>query len=392
MVPARFLNVDEAHRRFHPALVARFARGLSETDTSGDAIVAACAALPGGSGMRAVEQWFDGAAAPTEAGLAALLATIEEVPSWVDWGRIDRGSVALWRGGAWTGLALNCASLAAGYRSAAAVKPLVFTGRLVHMAYRRTQETARWMFAATSPGGLRRDAPGFRETIRVRLIHASVRRRILAAGDWRPEEWGAPINLTDTAYGIAGEFSTVPLTAMRDAGLHYTQEERDAIQHLWRYVGHLLGVPDPLLASNEAEALQICALKDLTDTPADDDSRRLVHALIEHGTPPDLIMPEPVARLLGRTVAPLLYGVTRHWAGDQVADELALPDTPLKYLVPALRPAVRVAERIRRLGLRDDARLAARTLATFEGVLEAGHAPTGVVPVEQAGVPVAEAA
>ena len=392
MVPARFLHADEANRRFHPSLVARFARGLSETDTLGDAIVDACAAMPGGAGMRAVDAWLDRSSDGVPAGLAELLAPIEEIPAWVDFERIDRGCVAMWRGGAWTGLALNCASLAAGYRSAAAVKPLVFTGRLVHMAYRRTQETARWMLAATSPGGLRRDAPGFKETIRVRIVHASVRRRILAGGQWRPEAWGAPINQTDAAYGIAGEFSTVPVGAMRDAGLHYTQTERDDIQHLWRYVGYLLGVPDPLLAVTEAEALQICALKDLTDTPADDDSRALVQALVEHGTPPDLIMPAPLAKLLGPAVAPVLYGVTRHWAGDRVADELGLPDTPLKYIVPLVRPAVRAAEQIRRLGLRDDARIAERTLQIFQGVLEAGHAPAGIVSTEYAGVPVAEAA
>ena len=392
MVPARFLHADEANRRFHPSLVARFARGLSETDARGDAIVEACAALPGGGGMRAVEAWLAGDREIVQRPLADLLAPIEEVPSWVDFDRIDRGCVAMWRGGPWTGLALNCASLAAGYRSAAAVKPLVFTGRLVHMAYRRTQETARWMLAATSPGGLRRGAQGFKETVRVRIVHASVRRRILASGQWRPDEWGAPINVTDTAYGIAGEFSTVPVSAMRDAGLHYSQEERDDIQQLWRYVGHLLGVPDPLLAVTEAEALQICALKDLTDTPADDDSRALVRALIEHGTPPDLLMPGPLATVLGPAIAPVLYGFTRHWAGDRVADELGLPDTPLKYLVPLARPAVRAAEQIRRLGLRDDARIAERTLRTFHGVLEAGRAPAGIVSTEQAGVPVVGAA
>jgi hypothetical protein len=383
VTPTRFLNAEQANRSFHPAFVARFAAGLTETDALGDAIVRTSASMPGGAGQRAIGAWLDGASGvPAE--LAELLDPIAEVPGWVDWDRIDRGCVALWRGGPWTGLAFNCASLAAGYRSAAAVKPLIFTGRLVNMAYRRTQETGRWMLAATTPGGLRHGAQGFKETVRVRIIHASVRRRILASGQWNEPDWGAPINLTDTAYGIAGEFSTVPVGALRDAGIHYTQSERDDIQHLWRYVGHLIGVPDRLLAVNEADALQIMQLKELTDTPADDDSRELVRALIEHGTPPDLIMPSALVNVLGRAVTLALYGVTRHWAGDRVADELRLPDNPLKHVIPALRPVVRLTERARRAGLRDDRRIAERTLETFKGVLEAGNAPQ-LIPFDDAG-------
>jgi hypothetical protein len=383
VVPSRFLNLDEANRRFHSAMVARFGAGLTETDELGDAIVATCAAMPGSSGRQAIQAWLD-RTEPVPAELAELLDPLAHVPSWVDWERIDRACVALWRGGTWTGLAFNCASLAAGYRSAAAVKPLMFTGRLVHMAYRRAQETGRWMLAATSPGGLRRDSDGFKETVRVRVIHASVRRRILAGGQWRADEWGAPINLTDTAYGIAGEFSTIPLTAMRDAGLQYTQDERDDIQHLWRYVGHLLGVPDRLLATCENEALEIMQLKELTDTPPDEDSRQLVRALIEHGTPPDLIMPKGLVSLLGQAVPLTLYGFTRRWAGDEIADQLGLPDNVLKHVVPLVRPGVRLAERSRRAGWRDERRMAERALSRFQGVLEAGGAPK-LVSLEDAG-------
>ncbi len=360
MTPNRFLNSDTARRQFDPTLVARLERGLDETDTLGDAIVDACATLPGGSGMRAVEDWLDGTN-PPPAKLAELLAPLEEVPEWVRWERLERACVAYWRAGIWTGLTLNCASLAAGYRSGAGVKPLMFTGRLVKMAYRRQQETGRWLLAATSPGGMRRDAPGFRETVRVRLIHASVRRRLLASGQWQADQWGAPINLTDTAWGIAGEFSTVPLSAMRDAGLHYSQAEREDIQHLWRYIGHLLGVPGDLLATSEARAHELIEIKELTDTPADEDSRTLVRALIEHGTPPELLVPRPLVSAVGWILPQMLYGLTRRWAGQEAADQLGLPDTPLKHLIPTIRPAVQAIEVLRRAGLRDEQRIATKT-------------------------------
>lgn len=378
MSSLRFLNAAEARLRYDADLVTRLEAAIDETDTVGDEISAVCREMPGGAGPRAIDAWLDRRGqAPAE--LAELLGGIEVVPDWVDWDRIERASVAYWRGGLWTGLALNCASLAAGYRSGAGVKPLVFTGRLVRMAYRRQQETARWLTAATAPGGLRRDGAGFKETVRVRIVHSHVRARLLAGDRWRAEEWGAPINICDTAYGIAGEFSTVPVAAMSDVGIHYTQQERDDIQHMWRYVGHLLGVPEGLLPEDEARALEICHIKDFTDTPPDEDSRALLTALIENGTPPELLMPHVVANVMGRFVAPTLYGFTRRWAGDAVADELGIPDTPLKHLGAVLRPAVQAGELVRRVGLVSDSMLANATRTRAVGVLDKGKAPAGIV-------------
>jgi hypothetical protein len=265
------------------------------------------------------------------------------------------------------------------------VKPLTLTGRLVRLAARRQQETGRWALAATAPGGLRRNAPGFKETVRVRIVHASVRARILAGDRWRAEDWGAPINLTDTAYGIAGEFSTIPVGAMRDAGIHLSPAERNDIQHMWRYIGHLLGLPSELLAQDEHQAHEIIAIKELTDTGADQCSRALLRALIENGTPPEFLVPAPLVRLASSVMPPVLYGLTRHWAGDDVADELEIPDTPLKHLVAMVRPAVRAAELIRRAGWRDDHRLATRTISRMSAMLDLARAPAGIVAAEDAG-------
>jgi hypothetical protein len=370
----RFLNEVRARSLFDPILVRHLKEGIEQSDTTADAIVSAFSSLPRGAGMRAVNTWLAGGDdAPRT--LTDLLDPFAEVPDWVDWQRIERGTVAYWRGGVLTGLTLNCASLAAGYQSSAGVKPLIFTGELVNRAYRRMQETARWMLAATSPGGMRRNAPGFAETLRVRIMHAAVRRRLLQSGQWHVEAWGLPINNTDVAYGIAGEFSTIPIAAMQDAGLHFRRDEREDVQHLWRYIGHVLGVPEPLLPATEARAKEMIAIKHLTDTPADDDSRALLRALIENGAPPELLLPQALVGIGAKAIPAVLYGFTRRWAGDDIADQLGVPDTALKHLGAVIRPAVKVREYARRAGLRDGERLAARTRANFLHILESGQAP-----------------
>ena len=380
-----FINGDRAREVFGAALVDRLERGLRETDPVGDAIAAACAALPGGSGMRAVNAWLEDGTRPADAELADLLEPLADVPAWVDWDRVGRGSVAYWRAGLWVGLTLNCASLAAGYRSGIGNKPLVMTGRLTRMAERRQQETARWIMAATEPAGLRREGRGFQETLRVRVVHAHVRRRLLASGRWNAAAWGLPINDTHSAWTVAGEFSTVPVRAMGDLGFQFSRDERDDIQHLWRYIGHLLGVPDDLLSDDEAQALELAAVKDYVDAPPDDDSRALVAALIENGTPPELLLPGPLVRLLGPLVEPTLYGFTRRWAGDTVADQLKLPNTPLKHLGTLVRPAIWASEALRYIGVGgSDADRTASTIEHIREVLERGAAPRGVVSVEEA--------
>lgn len=357
--------------------MTRLERGIEETDALGDAVVAALA-TPKSGGMRAVNAWLAGDPGVPEA-LAALLDPLADVPPWVNWDRVDRAGDILWRNGIlWIGLTFHCAALAAGYQSGAGVKPLVFTGELDYRAKRRMQETGRWFLAATSPGGLRRDGTGFAECLRVRVMHASVRRRILRSGSWNTGKWGAPINLTDTAYGISGEFSTIPVEAMRDAGLRFTATELDDLEHLWRYIGHLLGVPDDLLPHSYAEATEIIRVKHRTDTPADDDSRRLVRALIESGVSPDTVLPPWLAERGPEPLWAVLYALTRRWAGAAVADSLDLPDTPLKHLPTLTRPVVLLGEAVRRFGLRDDHAMAQRTRRRFLEILDRENAPVSV--------------
>lgn len=377
MTTTRFLNRDLALERFDPRLVRRLEQGLEEVDALADAVVASFGVTPEHS-FRAVNAWLDGDTGVPDS-LATMLEPIAEIPDWLDHDALERGSTALWRNGiVWIGLSFHCAALAAGYQSGAGVKPLTFTGELTYRSRRRMQETGRWFLAATSPGALRRNGPGFRETVRVRFMHAGVRKRIFQSGAWNREAWGAPINLTDTAYGVSGEFSTIPLAAMRDAGLHFTERELDDIQHMWRYVGHLLGVPHDLLPDSAARARQIIGIKDLTDTPADADSRQLVKALIENGVDPATVLPKPLIDIGTGPLVATLYALTRRWAGEDVADSLGLPNTALKYLPALLRPAVRAGEVARRCGLRDEQRLARRTRASFRALLDDARAPSTV--------------
>ena len=67
------------------------------------------------------------------------------------------------------------------------------TGRLCDQGVRRLKQNNRHMIETFMPGGMRREADGWKLSVRVRLIHAQVRRLLDESGEWDHEAWGVPI-------------------------------------------------------------------------------------------------------------------------------------------------------------------------------------------------------
>ncbi|MCA9773820.1 MAG: DUF2236 domain-containing protein, partial [Myxococcales bacterium] len=211
------------------------------------------------------------------------------------------------------------------------------------MAGRRLAETGRYVIETIQVGGLRRDAEGFKIAVRVRMMHAMVRRMILASGRWNREAWGMPINQADMA-GTILEFSLLFLWGARMMGFRFRPEESEAIMHLWRYSGYVSGVDAGLSCATEDEAFNVAHLADSILAPADEDSVALAQALrrvILHGakTP------------LQKRMAPFLIryhdGLTRAFNGDAVADALRIPNRWWKLAIVPTRAMVTPFEILR---------------------------------------------
>src|SRR5262249_21959159 len=163
---------------------------LERVDPLGDEMVAAIERTPGGWRL------FDEACKNGVGGLHGAPACFrgffehaENAPMWVDWSTVDRGGEVLLRAGLLGGMVLGLKSLVLGYVSPGGNKPLVLSGRLEEQAPKRLNETARFVRATIAPGGMRPRADGWRMTLKVRLIHAHVRRMILRSGRWEAPAW-----------------------------------------------------------------------------------------------------------------------------------------------------------------------------------------------------------
>jgi hypothetical protein len=180
--------------------------------------------------------------------------------------------------------------------------------------------------------------------LRVRLMHAQVRRLLLDSGRWSFDDWSHPINQHDMLATIL-LFSCVFIDGIRKLGVHVTAEEADDYQHLFRYVGELIGVEPALLPATHAEAMRLAELIRLTQGAPDEDSRELVSALIDG--PLSTAKTADERKRAQRQVA-VARGICRGLIGEELADALGLARDAHRLWVPSLRSTFHVLETLRR--------------------------------------------
>jgi hypothetical protein len=302
-----------------PAQVSLLARGLER----GDPLADACAGDP------------DSPAAH------ALLDHMREVPLWVDVDRLRLGARTARRAGVIGNFVLADFALMGGYRSAAIAKALMSTGELSKATARRLIHTGAYVALVNQPGALLPEGAAWEATLHVRLLHARVRASL--ARDWDPERWGVPLNQTDTL-GTNLLFSTGFLEGCKQWGLRFSRDEEEALYHLWRYVGYLMGIDEALLPVDAAGGRRALYLVGLSQPAPDANSRQLARALYE--------VPLTFARTrsqkrFARTEMALRLGMTRRLLGDESVDQLGLPESSLRAVLPSIVGVIRGVERVR---------------------------------------------
>lgn len=302
--------------------------------------------------------------------LRELFAVLDDEPAWVDHDRLDRASDALVRHTPILGMVLGAASLLRGAGNEIAGKPLALTGRYVSQPAVRSVEVGEWLRHVLRRDGMRRDGTGFAFTVRVRIIHAHVRRGILASGLWDEDRWGVPIPQPYMAFTMA-EFGHIAVEAMEVLGVRFTDRERDDIYHLWRYVGHVIGMSTDLNLEKEADHVLVEELYRLTSPGPSDDDREFVAALTKDYLVPELANLIPGPRSVRTSIAlSLMHGLQRTFIGDRDADALHIPDRPIKHVVGRLGPLLALADRFQQLRYPDKERTTLRAYQIRDAAMD----------------------
>lgn len=205
-------------------------------------------------------QETDLGAHPPEA-LRRFLDVVTAVPGWVDWDLVEEGAAVQRRLGQNAADVLLQLSLVGGYRFGGPTDLLAATGALTGGALRRLRETQEWTDGLSEPGALRPYGLAWRATVHVRAMHSLVSASFTepAAGrarrdttPWDTARWGLPINQADQAATL-GLFDGTLILGCRALGVRIPPSDSRALMHLWKWVGHLMGVLPEFLVDDEWE-------------------------------------------------------------------------------------------------------------------------------------------
>ncbi|CAO2651261.1 Nn.00g095580.m01.CDS01 [Neocucurbitaria sp. VM-36] len=259
--------------------------------------------------------------------LAQLWKEVHTIPDWVDWEQIERGQNVFYRygGPALTGLTFH--SLLGGMGAARVVETLARTGGFsTKVARGRLFETTQHILQCTrSLEGIQPGGEGFASSIRVRLLHAAVRQRIVKLAEQRPsyfklDEWGIPINDLDQIATIGTFSSTLIWLSLPRQGIFLRQQEIEDFLALWRYIAYIMGTPDDKFSTQaKAKAMMESLLyyevnpSDMSKTMANN----IIYALKEE--PPTFVS------------ADMLTASARWLNGNELGDRLGLKRVSAYY-------------------------------------------------------------
>ncbi|MDL9938140.1 oxygenase MpaB family protein [Gordonia sp. ABSL1-1] len=351
-------------REEFPDRVDAMASGLMVGDPAADAVIAEMFSEVGWS-------WSDIVAAlddpdGLDSAPPALRAFGKQAcspPEWFDDALLRAGADAWWRFGSLQSSTLY-QSLIYGYQARGFIKPLVSTGRLTEGTWDRVQATARWVTLATAPGLMTPGAAGWVETLRIRLVHAMVRHHLRSDPDWDDAAWGVPINQTYAQLTITAGFLVLPMRIAKDFGIRYSRAELEAITHMWRWIGWVMGVDDELLPTSFGDAQLTYRISQQFRLQPDEESKVLVRALLDDGYRTDLGLPGPLNGAVHAVSRPFLRAlfaaISTRWVDEDIAAAMGLRATVLHHVVDLARPIVWSREMVRATGLLGSERVVAQ--------------------------------
>lgn len=209
-----------------------------------------------------------------------LFEQLTDIPDWVDFDNINLAATYCNRCGTSALSVLRNYCLMGGYESSAINKPLIFTEALKKGAVKRLSDTVDFWMHVTTIDGLKPKQAGVYSILTTRLIHSYSRIQIEKATDWKSELWGRPINLWDMLATNLG-FSIAFMDGLSKLKLSPTNEELNAVLHLWKYAGYLLGIPVELLPDTAEDSAKQLYLWSKTQKGIDQDSKDLAWSLYD---------------------------------------------------------------------------------------------------------------
>ena len=206
------------------------------------------------------------------------------------------------------------------------------TGRIFDNGVKRLRQNNRHLVEIFWPDGLQRYGDGWKLSVRIRFVHAQIRRLLSQSPEWDFTAHGTPVSAAHLGYALTC-FSARTLMHSQTLGAVYSMQERESFCAVWRYTGHLMGVPDAMLYTDEQDALRRYAIGSACEPEPTDNAVLMANALI-NSAPLVAGITDPATR--ATLVKNTIYPVSRLLVGKDLADKLKLPKSNMLKMRVAL--------------------------------------------------------
>ena len=253
--------------------------------------------------------------------LRDLFEHLEEVPPWFDSEseRIKAGCRAFHYDSDLFLLAFVTDVILRGFATLIS-KSFFMSGRIWSHGVRRLQRNVLHLTEIMVPRGLQRHGEGWMLSVRIRLVHAQIRRLLLLSDEWDADIDGTPLSAAHIGLASAN-FSAQLLKSATLLGAAPNDAGRDGFMQIWRYSAYLMGVPETILFRGEVDAQELHRIGCLCEPPPDIEAIAMSHALI-NSAPTVANITNPAKR---RVAVQFAYRLSRTLLGDELADQLQFP-------------------------------------------------------------------
>jgi len=365
-IPSDYTEGYEKARALEPEIAANYVAHTMIGDPVADAAIEELASLDRAEATLFIsalmEQEDEDAFSDAPPALRALFDEMESPPAWVDIDAFTPGIRMFHRNSRLVLGAFVGGVLVEGF-STNISKSFFITGRVRDSGVRRLKQNNRHMIELFVPGGMDRGGDGWKLSVRIRLVHAQVRHLLNESEDWDREAWGEPISAAHVGFAISA-FSARLLKHLESLGAVFSDEERKSFMAVWRYSGHLMGIPETILYETEEEALRIFEAGRLCEPPPAPEAASMAHSLV-NSAPLVIGIDDPDAR---HSLSRYVFSVSRALIGNELADALMYPSGKTLGVLEWFRIQAkyeRVLDRLVPRGMRN------RNFSNFTSLLEA---------------------
>ena len=365
-IPACYVHGYEAARARDPEMAERYIRYTTLGDPLADQAVEQLANVVAPQRIHAtiaktVDRYYDPPKDTPEA-LRELIATSAVVPDWFDPKIALKATRAFLRNSDMVLGSLVGGAIVEGF-STLISKSFRIRSRIILNGVRRLKQNTLQLTEQFMPGGLEPGGDAWRLSLRIRLVHAQSRLLLSKSDEWDTATHGTPLSTAHMLLGAAA-FSGRLMHHVERLGGDFTDEEREAYIHVWRYTALVMGIPESIMFHDQASAHRTFKTGAICEPPPDDDAIIMANSIV-NSAPILLGFTETQER---RKMAAFIYQVSRELIGDELADAFRFPKSRVVKQVPLLY----LRNRAERIALQLFPSLAAkRSRKRFNALLDA---------------------